>query len=128
MLNTPTGDRAIDTGGLSRMNKMAITQGDRIGSKFVGFENSVVTTRTLDEVHEHRPPFATRVVKGHNLPNCIVLDTGNSNRGKNVLHIHYGREQQQPEVTEELLFRSHLLLRVMWVVGILMMLDILVRI
>ena len=107
---------------------MAIKQGDRIGSKFVGFENSVVTTRTLDEVHEHRPPLATRVIKGHNLPNCIVLDTGNSNRGKNVLHIHYGREQQQPEVTEELLVRSRQLLRVMWVVGIFLMLDLLVRI
>ena len=107
---------------------MAIKQGDRINAKFVGFEKSVVTTRPVDEVHEHRPPFAPRVIKGHNLPNCIVLDTGNSNHGKNVLHIHYGREQQQPEIAEELLFRSHLLLRVMWVIGILMMLDILIRI
>ena len=128
MFNRPTGDRAIDTGGLSWMKKMAIKIGDRIGVKFVGFENSVVTTRTLDEVHEHRPPFATRIIKGHNLPNCIVLDTGNSNRGKNVLHIHYGREQQQPEVSEALLFRSQQLLRVMWVVGIFLMLDILIRI
>ena len=58
----------------------------------------------------------------------MVFDTGHSNRGKNVLHIYYGREQQQPEVTEEILFRSRQLLRVMWVVGIFLMLDVLVRI
>ena len=44
------------------------------------------------------------------------------------MHIYYGREQQQPEVTEEILFRSRQLLRVMWVVGIFLILDILISI
>ena len=107
---------------------MATKQGDRIFFKYVKVENDGVETRSVDELHFHRPPYRTEVVKGHKLPSCMVLNTGHSNRGKNVLHIYYDREQQQPEVTEELLFRSRQLLRVMWVVGILMMLDFLFRI
>jgi hypothetical protein len=106
---------------------MAIKEGTRICAKFVRFENGVVGTRNVDEVHEHCPPFPTRVVKGRDLPNCIVLDTGNSSRGKNVLHLYYGREQQQHELSAELLRRGKQLLRVMWVVGTIMVLDILRR-
>ena len=82
---------------------MAIKQGDRIFFPHVKVESDGVEKREVQEIHLHRPPFPTEVVKGHKLPSCMVLNTGHSNRGKNVLHIYYDREQQQPEVTEELL-------------------------
>lgn len=108
---------------------MEFKRGEQRGSKkLLLLENGSLKSRPVHEWHEHRPPFGTRIFKEHELPNCMVFDTGHSNRGKNVLHIYYDREQQQPEVSEELLFRSRQLLRVMWVVGILMMLDILIRI
>jgi hypothetical protein len=106
---------------------MVMQNGKRGDCRFLYISNSQLVTRPLQEVHVHQPPYPARVLKGDDLPICFVLDTGTSSRGKNVLHIYYGSERQQHEVSEELLRRGRQLWWVMWVVGTIVLLDILRR-
>ena len=95
--------------------------------RFLDVSNSKLVTRPLTEVHVHQPPFPVRVVTGNDLPVCFVLDTGTSSGGKNVLHIYYGSERQQHEVSSELLRRGRQLWWTIVAVGTITVLDILRR-